>query len=1756
MSGRARVSLGDEDSVGAPELGVSPATVGIIGRIETVAGSATLTRANFLGEVAVGDSVRQGDVIETKADGQIGISFVDGTAVHLASDSRIVLKEFAWDEVSPSALFNVTRGSFSFTAGQLAKAGRLGIDTPVASIRGRTQTGGIGILSLAALYFAVLKEAEAASSNATLLDDGVITYKDLAHGVFELTTKEATPRHIVVDDPGETVVLRRIGTSISVDHVTNSVTDMARLQADQQAALRTFSLGLQQGPTTTGPGGSGTPPGLLFPTIPINYAPQPYIPPQNFLNNNGGTGGNDKAPPPPPSPAYIPPPPPPSLPQGATIVVELPSLTGGNTPDTATPPPLPISATFASAGAPTFVWSAGSLTSGQQAALTAETTLTTTINAGSVDFSFSAPDKTFDFLAANETLTITYNVTVTGTNGVTSNQPVSVTVVGTNDAPMLSVSGPQNNTELAGKTGDAALDTVAGALSFADVDITNTHTVTKSFASAVWSGGATLPSGLSAVLGTALSTVLIDSAGSGSGSIGYTFSAPDKTFDFLAAGETLTITYNVTVTDNDGISSTQPVTIIITGTNDSPAITSSVLTGPIGEIVGTTGAATPDTATGIAFFTDVDLNDTHVSGSTLVSAVWSGGATLPGGLSAVLASALSTTLSDSTGSGSGAIGFTFTAPDKTFDFLAAGETLTVTYDVTVTDNNNVSSTKPVTITITGTNDAPVLNVDTSGPHPITELAGKTGDTIDLDSASGTLSFTDVDLNDTHIVSNSLTTATWSGGATLPGGLSAVLASALSTTLTDSTGLGAGVIGFTFTAPDKTFDFLAAGETLTVTYDVTVTDNNNVSSTKPVTVTITGTNDAPVLNVDISGTHPITERAGKTGDFLDLDSASGTLSFTDVDLNDTHTVAKSLASVVWSGGATLPGGLSTVLGAALSTTLSDSTGSGSGAVGFTFTAPDKTFDFLAAGETLTVTYDVTVIDNNNVSSTKPITVTITGTNDAPTITSSVQSGPITEIAGATGSTAPDIASGVVSFADVDLNDTHTVTKSVASAIWSGGATLPSGLSTTLGASLSTVLADSTGSGSGAVAFLFSAPDKTFDFLAAGETLNVTYNLTVKDNNNVSATQPITVIITGTNDAPVVTASVLKDPVKEIAGVTGSTTPDTASGAVLFTDVDLNDTHTVAKSLASVVWSGGATLPSGLSTMLGAALSTTLLDSTGSGSGGVAFTFSAPDKTFDFLAAGQTLVVTYNVTVTDNHGASSTQPLTITILGTDDAPVLSLDHSYNVQDQFDWASYGLNTGSVSWATNWFESNDPWFFPATTGSIQIVGSFGGTLRFAGDHDFIQRTANLTGASSATLSFDYLRSGLDSEDVIQVQVSTDGIHFHTIGSVQGPANDSAFHLASFDITNYISAQTTVRLAETSLGNGETIYIDNVNIAYTADGPVYFANGAPVAITGAGDLITDVDNTTMQSATITIVNHQAHDLLSVNGLLPFGLSASGYNAATGTLTIWGTASLAAYETALHEITFSNTSSNPNDADRTVSIVVNDGILDSNAVTTTIHVDPPGSNNNAGVNTSQGTPGVVAGTSLVSGSITFSDANPADTHSATVAADAAGYLGAMTLDDPAHNGSHVTEPSGNTPGSVAWHFNLLPGQIDTIPANGVVTQSYDLTIADNHGGATTQTISVSIGGAGNDNFIFSASHHLGADTIANFSTSSDTIELDGYQSLTQANLAAAITSTGADASHGDAVINLGHGDTITVAGVTEAYLQQHLALIHLNSGLV
>src|SRR5262249_18741274 len=123
-------------------------------------------------------------------------------------------------------------------------------------------------------------------------------------------------------------------------------------------------------------------------------------------------------------------------------------------------------------------------------------------------------------------------------------------------------------------------EATAGTIAFADVNLTDTHTASKNFVSAVWqkTDGTTVPV---TVDPGALTLGLLNDT---SKTVGWTYTVSDSAINFLAAHETITVRYNVTVTDNGGLSSPpQLVTITITGTNDAPVITSGAAAAVVSE---------------------------------------------------------------------------------------------------------------------------------------------------------------------------------------------------------------------------------------------------------------------------------------------------------------------------------------------------------------------------------------------------------------------------------------------------------------------------------------------------------------------------------------------------------------------------------------------------------------------------------------------------------------------------------------------------------------------------------------------------------------------------------------------------------------------------------------------------------------------------------------------------------------------------------------------------------------------------------------------------------------------------------------------------------------------------------------------------------------------------------------------------------------------------------------------------------------------
>jgi VCBS repeat-containing protein len=536
------------------------------------------------------------------------------------------------------------------------------------------------MLWLTALTFALGKQAQAAEPNVTLLDDGSITYKDLEHGAFELVTKEVIPRHFLVEDPGQTIILRSQGSSVSVSQSTNSAARMAELQAAQQEALATFEKGL-------GSTGSSTPP-------PLERLP---VEPINFIQMDNPSPAQDL----------------PALP--GSILASVPeTIFGKLSPPPPTPPTL--NAVIGPTEIDTTVFDLFTATSGTFLASSPNSaTLTFGINGGTAgstvidgvtyDVSKAGPygtlyvDSTtgaYTFVPDNAAINAlveptTTDFTITVSDGTLSaNQPFTIAINGTNDAAIIS--GATNGTAIeASGVANAALGALSatGTLTSSDVDDTpNTFAAVST------------PTESARGFGTFTMTT--------AGVWTYTVNDANSAVQALNVGDKLTDSFTVTTIDG----TPQTVTVTINGTNDA-AVISGATTGSVTEDGGT--KCDPPTATGTLTATDVD----NAPGFTAVNCP---------------------TASDAgygtfTMTADGVWIYKLDDGNCAVQALNVGDTLTDTFKVTTIDG----TPQVVTITINGANDAAVICGATTGS--VTEAGACTYGT---PLATGALTDTDVD----------------------------------------------------------------------------------------------------------------------------------------------------------------------------------------------------------------------------------------------------------------------------------------------------------------------------------------------------------------------------------------------------------------------------------------------------------------------------------------------------------------------------------------------------------------------------------------------------------------------------------------------------------------------------------------------------------------------------------------------------------------------------------------------------------------------------------------------------------------------------------------------------------------------------------------------------------------------------------------------------------------------------------------------------
>ncbi|WP_455594232.1 VCBS domain-containing protein, partial [Cloacibacillus porcorum] len=312
--------------------------------------------------------------------------------------------------------------------------------------------------------------------------------------------------------------------------------------------------------------------------------------------------------------------------------------------------------------------------------------------------------------------------------------------------------------------------------------------------------------------------------------------------DWLAEGETLTDTYQYTVTTAAGNTETATVTITITGTNDAP--TSADNYGSAVEDHRTETDQSHETSNGNIL--DNDSDPDH-GAQLFVKAV--------GGDESNVGTEIDGKYGKITINEDGTYTYKLNNGNPNVQALRVGEEITdEVFHITVKDEYGAAAPdQTLTIKIIGTNDKPKIerldkNSDSDSANLTESNAGLT--------ESGHLTLTDVDIKDT--VSTKLESvdidhdnSTYQGD--LPEGLDL---NALQGMLNLSNGTIAndsntGTINWTFNSSSETFNFLGEGETLVLKYQIKSTDDSgsdNDSDSHTITVTITGTNDAPVISL--------------------------------------------------------------------------------------------------------------------------------------------------------------------------------------------------------------------------------------------------------------------------------------------------------------------------------------------------------------------------------------------------------------------------------------------------------------------------------------------------------------------------------------------------------------------------------------------------------------------------------------------------------------------------------------------------------------------------------------------------------------------------------------------------------------------------------------------------------------------------------------------------------------------------------------------
>ena len=386
------------------------------------------------------------------------------------------------------------------------------------------------------------------------------------------------------------------------------------------------------------------------------------------------------------------------------------------------------------------------------------------------------------------------------------------------------------------------------------------------------------------------------------------------------------------------------------------------------------------------------------------------------------------------------------------------------------------------------------------------------------------------------------------------------------------------------------------------------------------------------------------------------------------------------------------------------------------------------------------------------------------------------------------------------------------------------------------------------------------------------------------------------------------------------------------------------------------------------------------------GSDSFTF-----TIDDFSGGSSNLATISITINSiNDLPVASDQAVVTDEDTDvdidiAALVTDVDHTIDfatiniVNSPVNGVITGINptTGIVTYSPNAnYNGADSFTYTVSDGSggLSNLGTISKTITSINDLPILSgsiTTVNYTEGDGAvvldnTITVDDVDHPNLTSAIIRIssnyQITEDQLSFTAGGGISGSYNAGVLTLTgNATLANYEAVlqsityentsdapNTTTRTISIIINDGEDNSIDlaiDININPANDAPLcsgtatdlIYTEGDGAVVLDNGLTVSDLDNTTIASATVSIsANFQAaEDVLAFSNQNGITGSLVG-----GVLTLAGTASISAYEMALSSITYENTSESPNSTTREVSVVINDGTDNSPAFVRNIQVNP------------------------------------------------------------------------------------------------------------------------------------------------------------------------------------------------------------------------